>query len=126
MRLKGLIKSNQILIKRFTVMSFMMMIILYIYSIQRSTKDALIVTYVGAELISSIKLLGVLPMAIVFILAFTKMSDVLNKTKIFHIFNLTFIIFFLIFTFILHPNLKYITFNLNSLKEIPPFFSMLL
>lgn len=122
MRLKGLIKSNQILIKRFTVMSFMMMIILYIYSIQRSTKDALIVTYVGAELISSIKLLGVLPMAIVFILAFTKMSDVLNKTKIFHIFNLTFIIFFLIFTFILHPNLKYITFNLNSLKEIAPFF----
>ena len=105
---------------RLAVVSSMMMLIVFIYSVQRSLKDTIVVSYMGAELISTIKLYGVLPSAIIFMLIYTKLSSNLNKTVIFHLLNAFFIGYFLLFTFVLHPNVEIFHFDLSLVsRELP-------
>ncbi len=75
------------------------------YTILRDTKDALIVTAPGsgAEAIPFLKVWGVLPVAILFMLIYAKLSNVLSKTKLFHTMIASFIAFFIIFVLALYP-----------------------
>lgn len=99
---------------KFITTSLMMVLTIYIYCILRGTKDAMVVTYMGAELISTIKLYGVLPLAIVFMLIYTKMVDIFPRTVIYNIFIWFFVGFVLTFSFVLHPNLEHIHFGWES------------
>jgi AAA family ATP:ADP antiporter len=49
-------------------------------------------------------------------LLYAKLSDYVNKTKIFHFFNIAFIGFFLFFTFVINPHIEFYTLDLSSLK----------
>ena len=105
---------------KFFVMAFMMVLVIFIYSVQRSMKDTIVVSYMGAELISTIKLYGVLPSAILIMLIYTKLSNFLNKTFIFHLLNAFFICYFLVFTFIIHPNIQAFHFDTSTMvQEFP-------
>jgi AAA family ATP:ADP antiporter len=97
-----------------------MMMTIYIYSTQRVVKDSIIITALGAEVISTIKLWAVMPLAILVMLLYAKLSDVLNKTKLFHILNIFFVGYWLLFTFIIQPEIKNFTLNLLSMKEKIP------
>ena len=98
-----------------------MILIIYIYSTQRIIKDSLIITNLGAELISTIKLWAVLPLAIITMLIYAKLSDIFKKTQLFHLLNIFFISYFLLFTFIIQPNINYFTFNLQHIKDYIPY-----
>jgi AAA family ATP:ADP antiporter len=108
-------------ITKFLVISSMMLIILFIYSIERTVKDTIVINEMGAELISGIKLYGTLPIAVLMMLIYTKLSNEINKTTIFHLFNGFFLSYFLIFTFILAPNIKHFYLNLSKIKIYFPF-----
>jgi ATP:ADP antiporter, AAA family len=110
-------------ISRFIIISFMMLMILFIYSIERTVKDTIVINEMGAELISAIKLYGTMPIAILIMLIYAKLSNELNKTTIFHLFNGFFISYFLIFTFVISPNISYFHFDFSGIKNDYPYLS---
>lgn len=87
-------------------MFFLFFFINFNYTILRDTKDALIVTAPGsgAEAIPFLKVWGVLPIAVLFMILYAKLSNVLNKTKLFYTTITIFISFFAIFALFLYPS----------------------
>ena len=99
-----------------------MLMILFIYSVERTVKDTIVVNEMGAELISAIKLFGTLPVAVLMMLVYVKLSNELNKTVIFHIYNILFISYFLVFTFIINPNTAFFHIDLSMQKSDYSYF----
>ena len=92
-------------LKKLLPMLLLMFFINFNYTILRDTKDALIVTAPGsgAETLPFLKVWGVLPLAIVFMLIYAKLSNVLSKTKLFYTTICGFLAFFAIFALVLYP-----------------------
>ncbi len=86
-------------------MMLMLFFICFNYSILRNVKDAVVVTAKssGAEVIPFIKVWVLLPMAILFTLIFTKLSNRYSQEKVFYLTISFFLIFFGVFTFIFYP-----------------------
>ncbi len=87
-------------------MALLFFFINFNYTILRDTKDALIVNAPGsgAEAIPFLKLWGVLPFAIIFMLFYSKMSNIFSKPKLFYTMISIFMGFFAIFALLLYPN----------------------
>ncbi len=111
---------------KFFLTSSMMMIVVYVYSVLRASKDAIVVSLMGSELISTIKLWGVLPSAILFMLVYTKLVDVFSRVKLFHMIIWFFVGFFGLFAFVLFPNVDKIHPNLDHLIEALPYLKYVL
>ena len=92
-------------LKKFIPMAMLFFFINFNYTILRDTKDALIVNAPGsgAEAIPFLKVWGVLPFAILFMLLYSKLSNVLSKPKLFYSMISIFIGFFAIFALVLYP-----------------------
>ncbi len=92
-------------LKKLLPMLLLMFFINFNYTILRDTKDALIVTAPGsgAEALPFIKVWGVLPLAIVFMLVFAKLSNIMSKTKLFYTTISAFLVFFVLFKLVLYP-----------------------
>ncbi len=86
-------------------MFFLFFFINFNYTILRDTKDALIVTAPGsgAEAIPFLKVWGVLPAAILFMIIYSKLSNILNKPALFYTTISSFILFFGLFALVLYP-----------------------
>lgn len=91
-------------LKKLLPMFFMFFFISFNYTILRDTKDTLIVTSSGAETIPFLKVWGVVPAAILFMLIYAKLSNILSKENLFYTTIVPFLIFFGIFAFFLYPN----------------------
>lgn len=91
-------------LKKFLPMFFLFFFINFNYTILRDTKDTLIVTSAGAETITFLKFWGVVPGAIIFMLIFTKLSNVINRERLFMGIMAAFGVFFGLFAFALYPN----------------------
>ncbi|CAM8948398.1 unnamed protein product [Rhodiola kirilowii] len=92
-------------LKKIVPLGLMFFCILFNYTILRDTKDVLVVTAPGssAEIIPFLKTWVNLPMAIGFMLLYTKLSNVLSKQALFYTVILPFIAFFGAFGFVLYP-----------------------
>ncbi|MBI5346216.1 MAG: NTP/NDP exchange transporter [Chlamydiae bacterium] len=92
-------------LKKLLPMFLMFFFISFNYTILRDTKDVLVVTAAGsgAETLTFIKFWGVLPMAVVFMLIYAKLSNKLSKPALFYATVAPFIIFFALFAFVLYP-----------------------
>jgi len=88
----------------FMSMSFMMFLFIYVFTTVRDTKDTLVVSNCGAEAIPFLKLYGVMPCATAFIVAYSKLSDVLDKKVLFYVTLVPFFVFYVVFAFVLFPN----------------------
>ena len=75
------IKNSEL--SRFIPMASLLFMIWLNHNIVRSIKDGLIVTQVGPEVISFIKLWVEMPIGVVFILIYTKMCNVMSTEKAF-------------------------------------------
>lgn len=100
--------------KKFLPMAFMLCGILFNYSLLRINKDTLVVTTCGAELISALKLWGVLPSAVLFMIVYSKMVNVFSQKMVFHYVTSFFIAFFLLFMLVLFPMADALTPDLSS------------
>ena len=98
-------------LKKILPMFFMFFCISFNYTILRDTKDTLIVTAPGsgAEAIPFLKVWCVVPAAIIIMLIYAKLSNILSKEKLFYAMIIPFIIFFGLFGFILYPALSFPT-----------------
>ncbi|MDN3508184.1 MAG: Npt1/Npt2 family nucleotide transporter, partial [Simkaniaceae bacterium] len=92
-------------LKKLIPMLLLFFLILFNYTILRDTKDTLIVTAAGggAEVIPFLKVWGVLPMAILFMIGYSKMANKLSKPALFYSTIAPFIAFFALFALVLYP-----------------------
>lgn len=92
-------------LKRLLPMFFLFFLFNFIYMLLKDIKEPLIVTAPGsgAEAIPFLKMWGVLPLAVIFMLVYTKLSHVLSRRTLFYSIISTFIAFFALFTFVLYP-----------------------
>ena len=92
-------------VKKFLPMGLMMFCILFIYTILRDTKDAIIVNAPGsgAESLAYLKGLGVTFSAILFMVLYTKASNIFKREGLFYVTSLPFLVFFAAFAFIIYP-----------------------
>lgn len=117
--------------KRFLPMALMMFFILFNYTILRNVKDTLVTNGKGAEaeIISFIKLFGVMPAAIFFVVLYSKMSNLMNRQRIFYLITGFFITFFAAFAFVIYPNIDYLhpsSETIHSLQAYYPNFKMII
>lgn len=91
-------------LKKLLPMFVMFMCISFNYTILRDTKDTLIVTSSGAETIPFLKVWGVVPCAILFMLVYAKLSNILSKENLFYAAIAPFLVFFALFVYVLYPN----------------------
>jgi ATP:ADP antiporter, AAA family len=105
-------------LKKFLPMGLMMMCILFNYTILRDTKDTLMVTAPGggAECLSFLKLYGVTPAAIIFMIVFIKLANVFSREKLFYAVVTPFLAFFAAFAFIIYPNKEALHMSLPALQ----------
>jgi AAA family ATP:ADP antiporter len=90
-------------LRKLLPMFFMFFCISFNYTILRDTKDSLIVTAAGAEAIPFLKSFGVVPAAIIFMLIYAKLSNILSRENLFYATIIPFIIFFGLFAFFMYP-----------------------
>ncbi len=91
-------------LKKLLPMFVMFLCISFNYTILRDTKDTLVITASGAETLPFLKFWGVLPSAVIFMLVYAKLSNILSKEKLFYAAIAPFLIFFALFVYVLYPN----------------------
>lgn len=104
-------------LKKVLPMAFIFFFILINYTLLRNVKDSLVVTAPnsGAEVLSFLKLFCVTPAAILFIVIYTKASNIFSNEKLFYVTITPFIIFFGLFAFVIYP---YIGFFQPSIEHV--------
>ena len=93
-------------LKKFLPMGLMMLCVLFIYTLVRDLKDTLVVSVApcgGAGSLGFLKLYCVMPAAILFMVVFMKLANKISKEKLFYVFVMFFLCFFVAFAFILYP-----------------------
>lgn len=92
-------------IKKFLPMGLMMFCILFIYTVLRDTKDAILVNSpgAGAESLAFAKGIGVTASAVIFMILYTKAANVFNREGLFYVTALPFLIFFGVFPYLIYP-----------------------
>lgn len=106
-------------IKKFLPMGLMMFCILFNYTVLRDTKDALVVNAPGsgAEALAFIKLAGTTPAAILFMIAYAKLSNVLSRQGLFYAALLPFLVFFGAFALFIYPNREALHMTEQAIKD---------
>ena len=96
--------------KKFIPMALMMACILFNYATLRSVKDGLVVTHIGPEAISFLKTYVVLPSAVLMMVIYAKLCNVMSQQKVFYTITSFFLVYFAFFTFVsdesLHPSIE--------------------
>jgi ATP:ADP antiporter, AAA family len=105
-------------LKKFLPMGIMMMCILFNYTILRDTKDTLMVNAPGggAECLSFLKLYGVTPAAIIFMIIFIKLVNIFSRERLFYIVLAPFLVFFGLFAFVIYPNKEALHMTMDSIQ----------
>ena len=90
--------------KKFIPMALMMSCILFNFATLRSVKDGLVVTHIGAESVSFVKTYFVIPSAIIMMMIYAQLCNVMSQKNIFYTVTSFFLVFFTLFTFVFYPN----------------------
>lgn len=115
-------------LKKFIPMSLLMFMIVFIYGLVRSLKDYFIHyntnLWIGAKpeetavLISALKLWFVLPCAFLMVMAFTALLNKFGSTKAFYITISAFMLFYLIYGYVVYPNLNLFVVSEEQITKI--------
>lgn len=104
-------------IKKFLPMGIMMFCILFIYTVLRDTKDAMLVNApgAGAESLAFAKGIGVTASAVLFMILYTRAANLFNREGLFYVTALPFLIFFGVFPYLIYPYVDTIHMNLDTI-----------
>lgn len=95
-------------LKKLIPMLIMAFFISFNYTIFRDIKDTLVVIDAGAEAIPFLKTIAVVPAALLFIIMYTKLSNMLTRAPLFYVTILFFVVFFALYPIVIHPNREYL------------------
>ncbi len=106
-------------IKKFLPMGIMMFCILFIYTLLRDTKDAMLVNApgAGAESLAFAKGIGVTASAVIFMILYTKAANIFNRIGLFYVTALPFLIFFGLYPYCIYPFVESIHMNVATIEE---------
>ncbi len=104
--------------KKFIPMAIMMFFILFNYSLLRSIKDGFVVTSIGPEAISFLKTYIVLPSAILVMLLYSKLCNILEPSKVFYTLTSIFIGYITLFAFFLYPNKEFVNVDPEVIERL--------
>jgi AAA family ATP:ADP antiporter len=92
-------------IKKFLPMGIMMFCILFIYTVLRDTKDAILVNApgAGAESLAFAKGIGVTASAVIFMILYTKAANLFNREGLFYVTAAPFLVFFGLYPYVIYP-----------------------
>lgn len=91
-------------LKKVLPMVAMVFLVLFLYTILRDLKDSMVVTNCGAGAIVFLKVAGTVPVAILFMVLYTKFSNILTKKQLFYASIVPFVVFFGAFATVIYPN----------------------
>ena len=112
--IKKIIPVHRHEIVKFSCVSLLILLIVYVHSVLHIAKDVLIISHLGTEAISAIELCAVLPISLVFMFIYIKLSDKLTRSGLFHAMNWFFISYFVIFALVLYPNRYALSINISD------------
>lgn len=106
--------------KKFLPMAFIMLCVLFNYTVLRNTKDALIATGAGAgiEAIPYLKSIFVMSGAILFVVIYTKLANLFSSEKVFYLLGSFFLLFFGCFTFFMYPHVDVLHPSLETVQSL--------
>jgi AAA family ATP:ADP antiporter len=99
------IRSHEL--KKFSLMAALMFSVLLNQNIVRSIKDALVITKIGPEVISFIKMFGELPLGVAIVVFYTWLCNRMTTENAFRIIVILFIAVDCLFGFVIYPNLDF-------------------
>ncbi|MFT4552596.1 MAG: AAA family ATP:ADP antiporter [Chlamydiales bacterium] len=105
-------------LKKFLPLAFIMFCLLFNYTILRDTKDTLVVNSAGAGAITFLKLYCVTPAAILFVIIYAKLTNLLNRETVFYAVVTPFLVFFAAFAFVIYPNLEAMHPSLETVQAL--------
>ncbi|USO01552.1 MAG: NTP/NDP exchange transporter [Alphaproteobacteria bacterium] len=91
-------------LKKFLPMGLILFCLLFNYTILRDLKDSIIVNASGAGTIPFLKLWGVTPTAILFVILYAKLSNAMTREGVFYTLVTAFLVYFGAYGFFIHPN----------------------
>lgn len=104
--------------KKFLPMAAMMFCILFNYSALRSIKDGFVVTSIGPESISFLKTYVVMPSAIIMMIIYAKLCNIMSQQKVFYTIASFFIIYLAVFAFVLYPYPEFFHPNQDTISDL--------
>lgn len=105
-------------LKKFIPLGIIMFCLLFNYTVLRDTKDSLVVNTAGAGAITFLKTYCVTPAAILFVILYAKLTNVLSRENVFYAVVVPFVIFFGAFGFIIYPNLHLLHPSAESVQAL--------
>lgn len=105
-------------VKKFLPMGIMMFCILFIYTVLRDTKDAILVNSpgAGAESLAFAKGIGVTASAMLFMILYTKAANVFNREGLFYVTALPFLLFFGFYPYVIYPFVSSLHMSLETIQ----------
>lgn len=99
------IKSSEL--GKFIPMAILMFAVNLNLNFLRTMKDSIVTTFMGAEVISFIKIWFEIPSGVIFVLIYAAMCNVMSTERAFRIVLIVFLMFFVSFAFVLFPHKGY-------------------
>ena len=93
--------------KQFLFTTLLMFCILFIQNIVRAMKDSIVITGIGAESTSFLKVWGVMPAALLMTIIYVKLIMKFKPQTVFYMIFSSFLAFFALFAFVIFPNHEY-------------------
>jgi len=114
-------------LSKFIPMALMRIFMTFNFWIVHNLKDTLIVTTEesGAEAINFIKVWGVFPASLVFVMIYTALSNYVSQKRLFYGIILLFLVFYSAFTFVIYPNVGTLHMDPSTIKGLKENFGHL-
>jgi len=106
-------------VKKFLPMGVMMFCILFIYTVLRDTKDAILVNApgAGAESLAFAKGIGVTASAVIFMILYTRAANIFNREGLFYVTALPFLLFFGLYPYCIYPFVGTLHMSLDTIHH---------